>query len=54
MTDCTPVLPCLHAIAIEEEVERLPVVVDLITIMHYIVGCRDQAGDGQKQEGDPC
>ena len=39
-----PVLPGLHAIAIQEEVQGLPVVVDLVTVMHNIERSRDQTG----------
>jgi len=46
-----PVLPRLQAIAVEEEVEGLPVVVDLVTVVHDVVHCREQTSDEQHEEG---
>ena len=46
----SPVLPCLHAIAVQQEVKRLPVVVDLITVVDDIVQGAQQARHEQAQQ----
>ena len=49
----TPVLPGLHAVAVQQEVQRLPVVEHLVAVMHDVGERAEQARQQQARKDEP-
>ncbi len=52
MQGAAPVLPCLEAVAVEREVQGLPVVVHLVAVVHEVAAGAVASDKQQQHEGD--